>query len=102
MVNFVADYASRIAFPGVDLSSGSRGLPMLTENVHLVPLLGHVTGTCLLTKIVQLIPQSVTRIASPGIDLSSGSLGLAGLAHEPDLETTYQCEPVSSFSKGGR
>ena len=34
-------------------------LPMLTENVHLVPLQGHVTGTCLLI-IVKLITHSVS------------------------------------------
>ena len=36
-------------------------LPMLTENVHLVPLQGHVTGTWLLMIIVRFIPQSVSK-----------------------------------------
>ena len=34
---------------------------MLTKSVHLVPLQGHVTGTCLLMMIVILIPQSVSQ-----------------------------------------
>ena len=31
-----------------NVSMVTERLPMLTENVHLVPLQGHVTGACLL------------------------------------------------------
>ena len=41
-----------------NVSMLTERLPMLTENVHLVPLQGKVTGTCLLMIIVGLIPQS--------------------------------------------
>jgi len=42
-------------------------LPILTEDVHLLPLQGHVTGTCLIMTIVNSISQSVSkhRFSSP-------------------------------------
>ena len=65
--------------------------PTLTENVHLVDLQGHVTGTCWLMIIIKLIPKSVSkRRFAPSL---SGHGSLVGVPCEL-LDSDAACPPL--------